>query len=399
MNSFIRNTPFPNNYLDELLLFEKGKGVYLEDAAGKKYLDFGAGIGVNAAGYGREDIAEIVYSQMKKLVHISNLYASKPEVELGKKLVNTGKFSAVHFGNSGSEANEAAIKYSRLYSLRTRGRGNHRILCFKGGFHGRTAGALSCTPKALYQEPFLPLLPGIDVSEYNNADKLEKILDKTYAAVIVEVIQGEGGLRAMEPEFANALNKICRKNDIVLIADEVQTGLGRTGYLYASEAVGLTPDIITLSKALAGGLPLSATLIPERINRLIRPGEHGTTFGGGPVTTAAGSYVFDMLTEKSFLKEVREKGLFLKSLLEDLKTKYGIIKEIRGAGLLTGIVIDAPDKKGILAEIISFAVKKGLLLLRSGTDVIRIAPPLIITEEEIRRGIEIVNDIFKEIRI
>lgn len=250
-----KDLPFPRNYASKMLVLERGEGVYLYDVDGKKYVDFGSGIAVNALGHGREKLAEIAAEQMKKLIHVSNLYTTEASLELGHKLIGTGGFDAVHLGNSGSEANEAALKYARLYSKRTKGEGHHKILSFRNGFHGRTLGALAVTPTPKYQEPFGPLMEGCVALPYNDVAALEETLDDTFAAVMVEPVQGEGGLEVMTKEFAEALNRLCAEKDVILIADEVQTGLGRTGEFYASAALGLKPDIITLAKPLAGGSP------------------------------------------------------------------------------------------------------------------------------------------------
>ena len=388
------NPPLPKNFSPELLILHKGKGAYIEDIAGKKYLDFGAGIAVNALGYGREDLAEIAYEQMKKLIHISNLYATEPQITLAEKLISSGAFDAVHFGNSGSEANETAIKYARLYSKRTKGPDNYKILCFKNAFHGRTLGALSCTPTPKYQDPFVPLIPGVEVAEFNNTQSLTGILNKSFCAVIVEVIQGEGGLDIMTTEFAGTLNLLCKKHDIILIADEIQTGISRTGTLYASRGVGLNPDIITLAKPLAGGLPLSATLIPGKINDLLHVGEHGTTFGGGPVTTRIALAVWEILSDNNFIDEINKKSDFLKGLLKDLTDSFDFLGKIKGKGLLLGIEILLSDED--LLSIIKMAMRKGLLILRSGKNIIRIAPPLIISESELKEGCQILREVFTE---
>jgi acetylornithine/N-succinyldiaminopimelate aminotransferase len=387
--AFAEGLAFPKNYSSKFLVLQRGEGVYVEDRAGNRYLDFGAGIAVNALGYGREDLARVAYEQMTKLIHVSNLYATEPAMELASELAGSGDFAAVHFGNSGAEANEAAIKYARLYSLRTRGEGHHRVLCFRNGFHGRTLGALSVTPTPKYQEPFAPLLPGVEVLPFNDAAGVETTLDSTFAAAIVEPVQGEGGLDVVSPKFARALNATCRKHDVVLIADEVQTGLGRTGSLYASTSVGLEPDIVTLSKPLAGGLPLSATLIPARINDLLHVGEHGTTFGGGPVTCAVALAVWKQITGAGFLEGVAGKGEYLGKRLEELAAKYPGLGAIKGLGLLRGVVAEKPDGAAILDK----AREEGLLLLRSGVNVLRLAPPLVISEQEIGKGIDILDSV------
>jgi len=392
------DVPFPNNYAVPFHIFERGNGCYLFDKNDKKFLDFGSGIAVNALGHGREDLAAAAFEQMKKLIHVSNLYTTEPSLELGFKLTSSGNFDAVHFGSSGSEANEAAIKYARLYSKRVKGDGNFKILAFSNAFHGRTLGALSCTPTAKYQEPFEPLLPGVEFSEFNNIEKLEQVLSSDFAAVIVEPLQGEGGLDLMTGEFAAKLNSLCRKLDVILIADEVQTGVARSGFPYASSVVGLEPDIITLSKPLAGGLPLSATLIPKKINKLIRAGEHGTTFGGGPVTCAVANKVLDIIFTPPFLLEVQNRGEYLKKGLEKLAADHTAAGEVKGLGLLRGLTIGSPDDAGmkLCGEIIEKAKEKGLLLLRSGKNVIRIAPPLVITEDEIDKGLKIISSILEE---
>ncbi|MBI9106114.1 MAG: acetylornithine/succinylornithine family transaminase [Spirochaetales bacterium] len=393
------DVPFPNNYAVPFHIFERGEGCYLFDKNDKKFLDFGSGIAVNALGYGREDLASVAFKQMKKLIHVSNLYTTEPSLELGFKLISSGNFDAVHFGNSGSEANEAAIKYARLYSKRIKGDGKYKILAFTNAFHGRTLGALSCTPTEKYQEPFGPLLPGVEFSDFNDVEALEKVLSPDFAAVIVEPVQGEGGLDVMTEEFATRLNSLCRELDIILIADEIQTGIARTGFPYASAVVGLEPDIITLSKPLAGGLPLSATLIPKKINKLVKAGEHGTTFGGGPVTCAVANKVLDIIFTPSFLADVQSKGDYLAKGLEKLSEKHAAAGKVKGLGLLRGIEIGKPDEEGmkLCGEIIKKAMDNGLLLLRSGKNILRIAPPLVITESEIDKGLEIISNILEEV--
>ena len=399
--SKVHNVPFPKNYASEFLVFEKGEGVYLYDPTGKKYLDFGSGISVNALGHGREDLADIACQQMKKVIHTSNLYTSEPTVFLAEKLTGLGRFDAVHFGNSGSEANEAAIKYARLYANRTKGEGNHKILAFENGFHGRTMGSLSCTYNDAYKKPFEPLVPGIEFAPFNDVKAIEEKLDSSFAAVIVEVIQGEGGLMMMSVEFAKKLNELCRKYDIMLIADEVQTGLARTGWPFASSMIGLEPDIISLAKPLAAGLPLSATLIPEKINNLINAGDHGTTFGGGPVTSAVAGRVLDIVLNPPFLLEVQKNGEYLSGKLKKLAEIFSFAGETRGCGMLQGLEIKQPEgfDGDLLKKIISRCEKNGLIVLKSGKSFIRIAPPLIISEKEIDEGVEILKTVLESFNL
>lgn len=399
--AIVTDHPFPKQYSPELLVVARGKGVWLEDAAGRRYLDFAGGIAVNALGYGRADLARAAYRQMKRLSHVSNLFATEPALALARAMIAAAPFpfSAVFFANSGTEANEAALKYARLHALRTKGAGHSRLLCFSNAFHGRTMGALSCTPNAKYQEPFLPLVPEVSVAPFNDTAALEATLTEEFAGVIVEVIQGEGGLAAMTPEFAKALNECCAKRGAILIADEVQTGLARTGTFYASQGVGLRPDIITLAKPLAGGLPLSAVLIPKKIDFLLHVGDHGTTFGGGPVTTAVALKVWEILSRPGFAAEVAEKGAHLRAGLERLASRHKSVGELRGKGLLQGFeylpaatgAAAAPGADAI-KELLARLQARGLLALRSGTNVVRLAPPLIITKKEIDRGIDIIEE-------
>lgn len=393
----VDNPPFPKNYASRMLVVDHGEGSVVYDEAGSRYLDFGAGISVNALGYGRADLAEAMAEQARRMIHTSNLYAHRPGLELARRLLESVPFpedkamAAVHFGNSGTEATEAALKYARLYAYETRGEGHHKVLSFSGGFHGRTMGALSVTPKPKYKVKFEPLVPGMHTTPYNDVAALEKTLTPEFAAVIVEVVQGEGGLSVMTSEFADALGELAAKHDVLIIADEVQTGLGRTGSLYAAEWARLHADIITLAKPLAAGLPLSATLIPERINDLLHVGDHGTTFGGGPVTTAVALKVLDILADDAFLADVRRRGEHLRMRLSELSDQVPQAGAILGHGLLTGIEIGAADDATTVGEVMYRCQENGLLVLRSGVNVLRLAPPLVITEEEIDEAISIIR--------
>lgn len=390
MSPFVNKPPYPNNYGSEFLVLDKGEGCYLFDKKGNRYLDFGSGISVNALGYGREDLARTAYDQMKKLIHVSNLYATEPALKLAEKLTATGNFAAVHFGNSGTEANEAAFKYARAYSQRVKGKGNHKILSFTNAFHGRTFGTMSATPKEKYKAPFYPLVPGFETCEYNSTEDLKKILNSTFAAVIIEPLQGEGGLDYVTKEFCEALHQICNAEDILIISDEVQTGLGRTGELYGFETFGLKPDIITLSKPLAGGLPLSATLIPKKVNDLIQIGEHGTTFGGGPVTTAVALKVLDIINSSDFMDNIKKLSSFFKEGLEYIIVNNSQAIEVKGEGLLLGLKI---KNEKLIPEVMNKCRENGLLILRTGSDSLRFSPPLNITEDEIKTGLKIIENV------
>jgi acetylornithine/N-succinyldiaminopimelate aminotransferase len=402
--SVVSRPPLPRQYGDELLVFDHGEGSRLVDIAGRSYLDMGSGIAVNALGYGRSDLAEIAANQMRKLIHVSNLFATPPQLELAKKIISAAipgdshaSFEAVHFGNSGAEANETAMKYARLYALNRRGRGHHRFIAFSNGFHGRTMGALSVTANPAYREPFNPLIPDSLILPFNDIKALENQLDETVAAVIIEPIQGEGGLNILSGAFAKALNGLCRKYDVLLISDEVQTGMGRCGAMFASGLVGLEPDIITLAKPLAGGLPLSAVLVPAVVNALLKPGHHATTFGGGPVTTAVASAVWDILSDPAFLAEIRRKGELLETLLASGLESIGVAGEVRGAGLLRGLRLNDASYDGAwCSAVIAAARDSGLIILKTGSDVLRLAPPLVINDDEIAEGVTILFDIIRK---
>ena len=395
-SAIVESPPFTRAYADKFLEFSHGRGCRLYDAAGASYLDFGSGISVNALGYGRKDLSRIAAKQMRRLIHVSNLYTTRPAIDLAARLVSLGEFEAVHFGNSGSEANESAIKFARLYAKRTAGEGKTKLLCFANAFHGRTLGALSVTPTEKYQAPFGPLLSGVSVGSFDDAKSLEVLDTGEYCGVIVEPIQGEGGLHKLSGEFAKSLNEACKRNDVLIIADEVQTGLGRCGFALASMAVGLNPDIVSLSKPLAAGLPLSATLIPKRVNELISTGEHGTTFGGGPVTTSVALKVTETLLDPEFLRGVQKRAKYLAGKLEGIVETTDGVEEVRGLGMLRGVAL-ADERASAIGEIVSTAQDEGLLILRSGKRVIRIAPPLVIRESEIDEGISILSKIIQRV--
>ena len=393
-SAIVESPPFTRAYADRFLELTRGRGCRLWDSSGASYLDFGSGISVNALGHGRKDLSRVAAKQMRRLIPVSNLYTTRPALDRAARLVELGDFEAVHFGNSGSEANESAIKFARLYARRTAGEGKTKLLCFANAFHGRTLGALSVTPNEKYQAPFAPLLSGVTTGKFGDEKILEMLDSGEYCGVIVEPIQGEGGIHKISAEFAKALNVACQKNDVLIIADEVQTGLGRCGFALASSAVGLKPDIVTLSKPLAAGLPLSATLIPKRVNELIATGEHGTTFGGGPVTTSVALKVTEILLDPDFLRGVQRRGEYLAKKLEGIAASVDTIEEVRGLGMLRGLVV-REDRAEAIGEIISAAQNDGLLILRSGKRVIRIAPPLIIREAEIDEGIDTLETVVR----
>ena len=396
--ALVSDHPMPGVFTPELLVLDHGNGCRVSDVAGRSYLDFGGGIAVNALGYGREDLAAAAAGQMRKLIHVSNLYATEPALALAEKLIASAParaaIASVQFTNSGSEANETALKYARLLASRSGKQGKFRIACFSGAFHGRTMGALSCTPTEKYQEPFAPLIGGVTALPYDDAEAAAAALDDSFCAVIVEVVQGEGGLTVMSERFAHTLNELCRRHAIMLIADEVQTGLSRTGELYASSLVGLEPDLITLAKPLGGGLPLAATLIPQHINALLHIGDHGTTFGGGPVTCAVGNVVWDTVAAPEFVAAVRGRGQYLRAGLHKLVDASPLLTAVNGAGLLAGVTVTGEvDGAPVIGKLVPALRDAGLLALRSGDDVLRLAPPLIVSEAEIDEALAVIADV------
>jgi len=412
--AFVSHPPFTRNYADSFLLFEKGKGVWLWDHLGKKYLDFGSGIAVNSFGHGRADFAKIVARQMKTLAHTSNLFTTEPTLGLARRLTGSSPlpadqpykdaspshyFAGVHLGNSGSEANETALKYARIHAKRKAKPNGFKVLAFKNSFHGRTMGALSATWTEKYRTPSEPLVPGFEFIEFNDVDTLRKVLTSDFCAVIVEPVQGEGGLNPVTPAFAAALNERCRTLDITLIADEVQCGMGRTGTFFASEQLGLEPDIITLAKPLAGGLPASATLVRKAVADSIHPGDHGGTFGGNPVACALGCHIFDFVNTPAFLNNVRELSRHFRDGLTELKTRYPFLGNLKGLGMLVGLEINEPGTLGpgssdTIARLLDVARDNGLIVLRSGTNILRLAPPLTMNTREAEKGLVLLDKVF-----
>ena len=384
--------PFPPQYGERLMVMSRGEGCYLYDRSGREYLDMASGIAVNSLGYGREDLTLAARVQMERLVHVSNLFATEPQLELARAILRSarllGDFRSLHFGNSGTEANEAAIKYARLYARRKKGLRRSRLIAFSRGFHGRTLGSLSLTANESYREPFGALLPDVEFLPFNDVGALGA-LGEDVAAVIVEPVQGEGGLRRVEEGFARELNGLCRRHGVVLIADEVQTGVGRCGELFASGCVGLEPDVITLAKPLAGGLPLSATVLGAAVHDVVRMGDHGSTFGGGPVTASVGLRVWELLSEPGRLAECRRKGELLGGLLGGVLDGLGLPGEVLGLGMLRGLRIDLPEcDSGWCRDLIAAVREAGVLVLRSGLNVIRFAPPLLMEDNLLREGVE-----------
>ncbi|GMR09967.1 MAG: aspartate aminotransferase family protein [Anaerolineae bacterium] len=367
------------------VVFTRGEGSYLFDSEGKRYLDFAAGIAVTALGHAHPAWLEALHEQSRALTHISNLFHSEPQVELARRLVESSFADRVFFSNTGAEANEAALKFSRKWARLNYGEEKTEILAFEGAFHGRTMGALSLTHKAAYRLPFAPLVPGVTFLPFIDLAAAERAISDRVCAVFVEPIQGESGVHVAEAEFLAGLRRLCDKHHVLLVFDEVQCGLGRTGRLWAHEWSGVTPDIMTLAKPLAGGLPIGATLVTEPIASAIEPGDHGSTFAAGPLICSVACVVFDEVGRPDFLQRVETSGEKLRAGL--LALGEDRIIELRGRGLLLGV-----QGRGPVKPLIEAARRGGLIVIGAGEDVLRICPPLTITPEEIEAGLEILAD-------
>ncbi|HCU80108.1 MAG TPA: aspartate aminotransferase family protein [Chloroflexi bacterium] len=375
-----------STYARPLPVFTHGKGTYLFDTTGKRYLDFTAGIAVTALGHSDKEWVEAVSRQAGKLTHVSNLYHTEPHVALAQQLTESSFADRVYFCNSGTEANEAAFKFARKWA-----RTKHptiaktRIVAFEGSFHGRTTGALAATSKSKYRSPFEPLMPGIDFATLNDIESAQKVITKETCAVIVEPIQGEGGVNPASNDFLSELRELCNKSNALLIFDEVQCGLARTGMLWAYQNSDIKPDIMTLAKPLAGGLPIGATLVTEDVAQTINPGDHGSTFAAGPLVCKAAQVVFNRISQPDFIANVANVGKYLTQRLLQLEPQQ--LVEIRGSGLLIGAEFSCP-----IDPLIKTASKQGLLLISAGENVLRLCPPLIVTKEQVDEAIEIISD-------
>jgi len=371
------------------VVFVRGEGVWLYDSDGNAYLDLVAGIAVNALGYGDPEIPRLMAEQAQRLIHVSNLYHTEPHVRLAKLLCDHSFAHKVFFCNSGAEANEAAIKFARKYARVHHGEGKTTIVAFEGAFHGRTMGALALTPRPHYQDPFRPLMPDVRIAAFNDPAAAREAITDDVCAVIVEPIQGEGGIRPATETFLRTVAEAARQVDALLIFDEVQCGLGRTGYLWAHEHYGITPDIMTVAKPLAGGLPMGATLVTQNVADVMAPGDHATTFGGGAVVSAVAAYVVSRLADQDFLAHVRARGAQLLEGLRRLELPH--VVDIRGQGLMIGIEFDRD-----VTPLVQRSLQYGLILVNAGPQVIRMVPPLIISEEEIAEALRRFRSLVEE---
>jgi predicted acetylornithine/succinylornithine family transaminase len=364
-----------------------GEGVYLIAANGSRYLDFVSGIAVNALGSSDAGLRQAMHAAADGLVHVSNLYATAPGERLAAALVAKSFAGRVFFCNSGAEANEGAFKCARRWA-RSRGEAKHEILALRGAFHGRLFGTLAATDRPSYRAPFRPLAPGITIVERDIDDLANALNAETAAAVILEPVQGEGGVRVLDAGFVREVRALTKERDAALIFDEIQCGLGRTGRLFAYEHFGVTPDILTLAKPIAGGLPMGAVLLTEPIAATVKAGDHGTTFGGGPFIASVANYVFERVSDPSLLRHVAENGAWFGRQLDELATRTGRIRAVRGLGYMWGI-----DVMGTASHVVSEALDAGLLVCSAGEYTVRILPPLVATRDELSRGLSILESV------
>lgn len=361
------------------IVLDKGDGVYLYDYNGKKYLDFVSGIAVFALGYHNESYNNALKEQIDKLIHTSNYYYNVPAIEAAKKLKAVSGMDRVFFTNSGAEAIEGAIKAARKYAYLKDGTTDHEIIAMEHSFHGRTMGALSVTGNPHYREAFEPGIGNIRFANMNDIDSVKALINEKTCAIIMETVQGEGGIHPADEAFLRELRKICDEKDILLILDEIQCGMGRTGYMFAWQKYGVKPDIMTTAKALGCGVPVGAFLLNEKVGaHSLAAGDHGTTYGGNPLVCAAVNKVLDLFETNHIIENVREVAPYLEKRLDELKEKYDFIIDRRGAGLMQGLEFDRP-----VAPYINSALDKGLMLINAGQSIIRLVPPLIITKQNV----------------
>ena len=370
----------------------RGEGPYLYDAEGKRYLDFLSGIGVASLGHAHPEVAESICDQARSLLHVSNLYFMPPQTELATQLITHSSLDRVFFCNSGAEANEAAIKLARKYSRESYGEGRYEIITLQDSFHGRTIATISATGQPKIKEGFAPLLEGFTHVPAGDFSALKQAITEKTCAVMVEPILGEGGVVVLNNGYLQQVRQLCTDRDLLLIVDEVQVGMGRTGKLFAHQWTGIEPDVMTLAKALGGGLPLGAMLAKEKYAETLGAGSHGSTFGGNPVACRAGLVVMKHVTDEKFLDHILAMGDLIRARFNGMASRFGFIEEIRGRGLIVGLKLSIPCK-----EMVTRAFERGLLINCTQESVVRLLPPLIISEKEVEEMVDILTQIFGEI--
>lgn len=366
------------------VVLDHGKGVYLYDTDGKEYLDFAAGIAVCALGYGNEEYGSALKNQVDQLLHTSNLYYNTPVIEAAGKALKASGMDRIFFTNSGTEAIEGAIKAAKKYAFTRDGHAGHEVIAMEHSFHGRSIGALSVTGNAHYQEPFEPLMPGIKFAKFNDLDSVKALVTDKTCAIIMETVQGEGGIYPAEPAFIEGVRALCDEKDILLILDEVQCGMGRTGKMFAWQHYGVKPDIMACAKALGCGVPVGAFFLTQRVaDKSLAPGDHGTTYGGNPFVGAAVSTVFGLFEKNRLLDHVNAVAPYLEKKLDELVAKYDFLSARRGKGLMQGVVSTLP-----VGKVSAKALEHGLIVITAGADVLRFVPPLVIEEKHVDEMIE-----------
>lgn len=374
------------------VVFDHGDGVRLYDTEGNEYLDFFAGIAVAGLGYNDAEFNEAVKAQVDKLLHISNLYYNVPSVEAAGLLLKAAQMDKVFFTNSGTEAIEGALKIARRYAYNKDGGHDHEIIAMNHSFHGRSLGALSVTGNDHYQEPFKPLIPGIKFADFNDLESVKAVVNEKTCAIIMETVQGEGGIYPATQEFLSGVRDLCDKNDILLILDEIQCGMGRTGTMFAWQQYGVKPDVMTVAKALGNGVPIGAFLAAGKAATAMVPGDHGTTYGGNPFVTAAAYKVLELFEKRGIVNHVKEIGDYLTKKLEKLKEEYDIITARRGMGLIQGLEFTVP-----VSPIISQALmEQKLVIISAGTNIIRFVPPLVIEKEHVDEMVEKLSAVLEQ---
>lgn len=374
------------------ITFDHGKGVYLYDINGKKYLDFYSGIGVNSFGHDYQPYTDALCNQMHRLMHISNYFNSVEAIEAAEAVVKATKLNRVFFTNSGAEATEGALKLARKYYYEKHHQADSEIISLKHSFHGRTTGSVTLTGTPAYQEAFGPLLPGVKYASINDLESVKQLITPRTAAIIFEPVQGEGGIHVCTQEFMSGIRQLCDDHDIVMILDEVQCGMGRTGTIMTYFQYGIMPDIVCLAKGIGAGFPMGAFVANEKVGAALKPGDHGSTYGGNPMAGCACKTVFKIIEENNILEHVQDVSEYLIEKLDELVEKYDVIKERRGLGLMIGLEFTNPVK-----PYIQKALDKGLVFVSAGNNVIRMLPPFIIEEKHVDEMIEILSAVIEEV--
>lgn len=373
------------------VVLDHGEGVHLYDTDGKKYLDFAAGIAVQAFGYHNKEYNDALKMQIDKLMHTSNLYYNVPIIEASEKLLQASGMDRVFFTNSGTEAIEGAIKAAKKYAYTKDGHAGHEIIAMNHSFHGRSLGALAVTGNPHYQKPFGPMLPGVEFADFNDLNSVKALINERTCAIILETVQGEGGIYPATDEFLSGVRALCNEHDILLILDEIQCGMGRTGEMFAWQHYGVKPDIMTSAKALGCGVPVGAFLMTEQVaEKSLAPGDHGTTYGGNPFVGAAVNQVLKMMEEYHITDHVKQIAPYLEKRLDELTASYDFLTARRGIGLMQGVVCEQP-----VGQIASKALEEGLIVITAGENVLRFVPPLIIEEKHVDEMVEKLNTVLK----